>query len=455
MADFRDIFAKDALRETVRAFFIFTVLVLALVAIGGQLAFRGLSLGVLRERLNLGRTTAEAIADEVARLGRQPDGIDYGALRENEEPLRRLIQRRIERAVFIRSVEVRDRYGVRIVFVPREGDAVRQGHREFAASDRRDEKVIRVALAQHSPRSEGQVLLTISPPAVEQELLDLQRSLWIKIGVAGLLAVGVLVLGLFYVLHLLRKNRNLERARQSAERASYVGLLASGLAHEIRNPLNAMNMNLQMLEEELLACPGTVDAEQAELLESTKSEIKRLEQLVNNFLTYARPARPRFEPTDLNGLVKEVTRLLEADFRQNGVELKQDLEPLLPNVETDATQFKQALLNLLVNARQILRDGGIVSVRSRAGSKGEVVLEIIDDGPGIAAEVQERIFEVFYSSRGGGTGLGLPIAKQIVERHGGTIDVSSVIGEGATFRIRLPRHHAQPALSETPEESPA
>jgi len=228
MADFRDIFARDALRETIRAFIIFTVLVLALVAIGGQLAFRGLSLGVLRERLNLGTTTAEAIADEVSRLGRQPDGIDYGALRENEEQLRRLIQRRIERTAFIRSVEVRDRYGVRIIFVPHEDLAVRQGqlHRDLASSRRQDHRIIRVALAKHAPSTEGQVLLTISPPAVEQELLDLQRSLWIKIGVAGLLAVGVLVLGLFYVLHLLRKNRNLERARQSAERASYVGLLA-------------------------------------------------------------------------------------------------------------------------------------------------------------------------------------------------------------------------------------
>jgi len=113
------------------------------------------------------------------------------------------------------------------------------------------------------------------------------------------------------------------------------------------------------------------------------------------------------------------------------------------------------LLNLLVNARQILKDGGTVKVRSRAGSKGEVVLEIVDDGPGIPDEVQQRIFEVFYSSRGGGTGLGLPIAKQIVERHGGTIDVESVIGKGAAFRIRLPRHHGQATRPDPPEERPA
>ncbi len=100
------------------------------------------------------------------------------------------------------------------------------------------------------------------------------------------------MVGFFYVLFLLRKNRRLEQARQSADRASYVGLLASGLAHEIRNPLNAMNMNIQMLEEELAGTPYADGAEYAELFESTKSEIKRLERLVNNFLAYARPARP-------------------------------------------------------------------------------------------------------------------------------------------------------------------
>ena len=90
-------------------------------------------------------------------------------------------------------------------------------------------------------------------------------------------------------------------------------------------------------------------------------------------------------------------------------------------------------------------------VRTRVGSKGEVVLEVEDDGPGIPAEVRERIFEVFYSSRGGGTGLGLPIARQIVERHGGTVQVDSVEGQGTTFRIRLPRH--QPKSSVSAEES--
>jgi signal transduction histidine kinase len=157
-------------------------------------------------------------------------------------------------------------------------------------------------------------------------------------------------------------------------------------------------------------------------------------------LTYARPAEPRLESRDLNVVVREVLRLLEADFRQHGVELVADFEPLLPHVDLDDTQFKQALINLLVNARQVLKNGGEVAVRTGASEQGEVVVEVQDAGPGIPQEMRERIFEVFYSSRGGGTGLGLPIAKQIVERHGGTIEVDSVEGHGTTFRIRLPRH---------------
>jgi signal transduction histidine kinase len=277
-----------------------------------------------------------------------------------------------------------------------------------------------------------------------EELRALRRALQIKVALAAGLALAVLISGFFYVLHLLRKNRRLERARQSADRASYVGMLASNLAHEIRNPLNAMNMNLQMLEEDLRPA-GLDKGDFVELLESTKQEIKRLEQLVNNFLTFARPAQPRFESKDLNQVVRDVIRFLDADFRQSDVEVRTDLAQLLPTTELDETLFKQALMNLLVNSRQVLKRNGLITLRTRAGAGGEAVLEVSDNGPGIPSDAQERIFDVFFSRRGGGTGLGLPIAKQIIERHGGTIELNSVEGRGTTFRIRLPRRHA-PAL---------
>jgi signal transduction histidine kinase len=285
---------------------------------------------------------------------------------------------------------------------------------------------------------------------VQRDLVELRKDLGNKVIATAAAGTVVLIVGLFYVIHLIRKNRRLEESKQSADRRSYVGLLASGLAHEIRNPLNAMNMNLQMLEEEIQLIHGANREDYGELLDSTKSEIERLARLVNNFLAYARPARPTFRKSDLNQLIRDLVRFLEADFRQSGVEILMELEPMLPEAELDETQFKQAVMNLLVNARQILKKGGTIRVVTRPGAGGELVLEIQDDGPGIAREAQERIFEVFFSSRGGGTGLGLPIARQIVERHGGSMELDSVPGEGATFRIRVPRNH--PGLPPEPEE---
>jgi len=256
--------------------------------------------------------------------------------------------------------------------------------------------------------------------------------------------VGLLVLGFFYILHLIRKNRALEQERQAANRRAQVAMLGSGLAHEIRNPLNAMNLNLEMLEEELQALPGIESGDDPmQLLGSIKGEIKRLEHLVNSFLVYSRPSALRFEVRDLNGILNEIARFLQADFRQSTIGLVLDLEPLLPTVEVDETQIKQALMNLLVNARQVLGPGGSVTLRSRAGASGDVVVEVQDDGPGIAAGVRDRIFDVFYSNRGGGTGLGLPIALQIVKGHGGAIEVETMEGNGTTFRIRLPRRQSR------------
>jgi signal transduction histidine kinase len=453
-ADFRSTFASAGSREAIRAFLIFGVLLAVLVGISARLALRELSVDILADRLDIGSIEARRIAEIIADVGRDGDGIDFSKIRNRHDELMQLIDRRLSVRFFIHHVEVVDRFGIRHLWIVNKALPREHGSNVPDLSfpedwPNRDEQIVKWPL----PGSEGTVRLGVSPQPILDELAELQSALRVKVAIAGALALAVLVAGFFYVLHLVRKNRRLEQARQSAARASYVGLLASGLAHEIRNPLNAMNMNVQMLEEELQGLPGVEQEELGDLLDSTKSEIKRLERLVNNFLAYARPARPRFETVDLNVVVREVLRFLELDFRQSRVELKTDLEPLLPDVEIDETQFKQALMNLLVNARQVLTSGGHVTVNTRVGTRGDVVLEIEDDGPGIPEEIRERIFEVFYSSRGGGTGLGLPIARQILERHGGSIELDSEVGRGTRFTIHLPRHHARYASPPAPSES--
>ena len=445
-------------RETLRAFLVFGTLFVALSGIAVQLAFHELDLQIRAHRQELGRDEARRIADAVAALGRDRGGIDFSRLRRKQDVLERLINERLSQRSFVRHVEVRDRFGAKLLFVardPRAGAPLVLSPSLSDPSDALEQITVPITAGSRGAHSEGEVRVGIAQDAFQRELHGLRRSLRLKLTIAAGAGLGVLVLGLLYVMYLIRKNRRLEQSRLAAERRSYVGLLASGLAHEIRNPLNAMNMNLQMLEEELQGIPELDRGDHVEMLDSTKREIKRLEQLVNNFLAYARPSEPRFDTKDLNTVVNEVARFLMADFRQSEVELRLDLEPLLPTVEIDETQFKQALMNLLVNARQVLKKGGVVTVRSRAGAGGEVVLEVQDDGPGIPADVADRIFEVFYSSRGGGTGLGLPIARQIVERHGGTIQLQTRAGQGATFLIRLPRRHSgtrapAPAARATP-----
>lgn len=434
--------SKGWLGETLRAFLLFAILLAGLTGVAGVVAFQDMSRIIRIHRFNLAREEIRSIREAAAAVGRGVDGIEYVKLRNGKADLEQLVRNRMAERPYVQSVEIRDRFGAPIVALQRESsDPLVRGGREGATLSAGSKLMTVATPIQQELRPQGEVRLGIADEGITREVESLRRGLQLKVGIAAAVGVGLLVAGFVYVLRLIGKIRRLERARGSEERAIYTGVLASGLAHEIRNPLNAMNMNLQMLEEEMVESAAGPDPAALDLLGATKSEIKRLERLVNNFLQYARPQAPRFEPRDLNEVLSATALFLQADFRKNGVELAVDLEPMLPSVEIDEGQLKQALMNILLNARQVLRDGGRVQLRSRAGSGGEAVVEVADDGPGIAPEAVEKIFEPFFSNRSGGTGLGLPIARQIVQRHGGTIEVDTTVGKGTTFRIRLPRRH--------------
>jgi signal transduction histidine kinase len=331
----------------------------------------------------------------------------------------------------LRFVEIRDRFGARVAAVPAGTTPAVAGIVSAHVS------LIPGGVPQ------GEVRVGVSTESIDLEIEPLRRTLRLEVALVAGLGVALLAVGLFYSLHLLRKTRALEHARQSSERREYRVNLGSGLAHEIRNPLNSMNMNLQMLEEELQGVPGIEGGEHVEMLRSMQGEIKRIATLIDGFLQYARPATPNFEVKDLNEVLSATARFLQADFRQSGIELILDLEPLLPSVELDEGQLRQALLNILGNARQVMQAGGQVRVSTRAGIGGEIVVEIADTGPGIPAETIEKIFEPFFSKRAGGTGLGLAIARQMVDNHHGRIEVESQVGKGTTFRIRFPRRQGR------------
>lgn len=276
---------------------------------------------------------------------------------------------------------------------------------------------------------------------LDERVAELRKNLQMKLWIGAGLAVLILFIAFLYVFRLLQRTRLLEAQAQMDDRLAYVGGLAAGLAHEIRNPLNVLSMNLQMLEEEVTSRVKGDAGDLKEYLSALQGEIRRLSSLVNNFLSYARPNQPRFAPRDLNQLIREIIVLVRPEFEASGITLREELSQFLPQVDLDEAQIRQAIMNILMNATQILKQGGTVVIRSSVGEKGEVVATIQDDGPGIKPDDRARVFEVFFSTRGGGTGLGLPIAARIMEAHGGTIDVESEPGHGACFVLTLPRRH--------------
>lgn len=219
---------------------------------------------------------------------------------------------------------------------------------------------------------------------------------------------------------------------------AFLGTLAGGLAHEIRNPLSTMKVNLQLLRDDL-AKDGVPERSQRRV-EVLEQAVRRLESIVDDFLSYARGFDLEIVPTDLNRLVAEVVVFVEPEAQRHGVSLRTAYDTDLPFVAVDKRYVQQALLNLLLNARQAIeasgRPGEIFITTKRSGDHGNVV--VTDTGPGIPDDVLPRIFDVYFSTKKGGTGLGLPTTKRIIEEHGGKLKVETAIGKGTSFTMQLP-----------------
>jgi signal transduction histidine kinase len=300
---------------------------------------------------------------------------------------------------------------------------------------RRGQSVYKVTAA--TPGGNATVEISLSEEALRTEIDQLRQDLIIKILIGAAISLVLIVVAYVFVVKLFNKTRRLETEAQMADRLAYVGTLAAGLAHEIRNPLSAMKLNLQMLDGGL----PQPDDESRDILHDTQSEVDRLGGLVTSFLSYARPARIEKRPAQINAIAKDMAEFLRADAQQRGVEIETKTAANLPVIALDAQQVRQALLNIVHNAVAAVEagGGGTVWLRTSAGSAGEVLLEIEDDGPGIPEEKMDSIFQVFYSSKPGGTGLGLPIAQRVVEGHGGRIQVESRPGSGTRFTLVFPR----------------
>ena len=221
-----------------------------------------------------------------------------------------------------------------------------------------------------------------------------------------------------------------------AEQLAAVGRLSARMAHEVRNPLGAITLNVDMLADLVRACPGPAMGEAQDLVRGIREELRGLAVLTDEYRVAARLPRPRFEEDSLNDLVTEVVGFLRPLAERQGVLLGSDLDPNLPTFAFDRDLLKQALRNLIKNSLEALPRGGRIGVRT--GRDGHmVVIAVSDDGPGIAPEVAERLFEPFFTTKPRGTGLGLSIAREVALEHGGELTWTSKPEAGAEFSLRL------------------
>ncbi|WP_437277594.1 ATP-binding protein [Sorangium sp. So ce375] len=232
----------------------------------------------------------------------------------------------------------------------------------------------------------------------------------------------------------------------NAERLAAIGKMAAHVTHEIRNPLSSIGLNLELLEEEVAraSAADTPDAElrpvmkeSAQLVTAIRAEVDRLSRIAEQYLSVARRPRPRLEPERVDDLVQELVAFVRPELDRAGVAVRVEVEDAGPEILLDESQIRQALLNLLRNAREAMPKGGEIVV-SVSFSSGAATIAVDDTGPGVPEELRASIFDPFFTTKQRGTGLGLAVTRDIIEAHGGTISCEPREAGGTRFRIALP-----------------
>jgi signal transduction histidine kinase len=216
-----------------------------------------------------------------------------------------------------------------------------------------------------------------------------------------------------------------------------IARLAGSLAHEIKNPLSTIRLNMELLAEELGEPESPAQRRALKRVEIVQRECQRLQALLDDFLSYAKVRHLHREPSDLNHQIGEVLDFFAPEADGAGIEVVRYLDPELPRVTLDREAFRRALLNLILNAKQAMPDGGQLVVRT-AALGDTVAVYLIDNGVGMDEHTASKMFEAFFSTKPGGSGLGLPTTQKIIASHGGRINVQSELGHGTQITIELP-----------------
>ncbi len=239
------------------------------------------------------------------------------------------------------------------------------------------------------------------------------------------------------ILRDITESRRTAQQTIESERLNALTLLAAGVAHEIGNPLNSLNIHLQLLERKVRELDGGARAGLQESIDISRSELNRLDSIVSQFLRAIRPTRPQLHPESINSIVEEAVRFFAPEIKDCDIVVEQELRSDLPMLQLDRDQMKQAFYNVIKNSFEAMKNRGILRIRTDM-DESHVIVSFTDTGGGISAENLSHIFEPYFTTKPSGTGLGLLIVRRIVREHGGELSIESSEGRGLTLTIRLP-----------------
>ncbi len=454
-------------RRLLLATIAFGIFLLLDIALFGWLMFRSLSEREIQRALVETRTEAENLAQQIAKNAEIHKNLFTALAVERETQT--YIDSILARRDIVRTVEIRDKNGVLVlrdlrrtqVFDPHGplvGSAeLPRGTPRQRVTERRYETPVTAPIGTGSSDapnvrvpigSLGVIEIGISESELAKRTHSLRSELIRQTSLISVLTIVLIGSAYAIIVSLLKRARRLEIQAAEAERLAYIGTLASGLAHEIRNPLNSLNLNMQMLSEEIEDQAAASTGRR--LLAITRSEIGRLERLVTDFLSYAKPrALERVELPAIE-LCEKVVEILAGEVQRRGALAEVEDRSGGARISVDPAQMTQLLLNLAQNAlgateestrRPTLKLAVDRAERSERGERTEdrqVVIRVSDNGVGIPSDELPKIFDLFYSTRKGGTGLGLAIVDRIAKAHGGSVRIESRPDLGTTVSVLLP-----------------
>ena len=239
------------------------------------------------------------------------------------------------------------------------------------------------------------------------------------------------------ILRDITESRRTAQQTIESERLNALTLLAAGVAHEIGNPLNSLHIHLQLMERKAQELEHNAKAELQQSIDVARSEVRRLDSIVTQFLRAIRPSQPRLHPENVNAIVEEAVRFFMPEIQDRDMVVEQELRADLPLLQLDREQMKQAFYNVIKNSLEAMKRHGTLRIRTDLDDK-HVIVSFTDTGSGMSAENLSRVFEPYFTTKPSGSGLGLLIVRRIVREHGGELSIESTQGKGLTLAIRLP-----------------